>query len=106
MEFYNIFGEFQKPSYDFFSVYSKINCPNCTKIKNILQSYKIEYNEIQCDEYLINNKDDFLNFISFLADIKIKQFPIIFYKGKYIGGYKETELFIMKNFSLKDDEDF
>jgi glutaredoxin len=106
MNFYNIFAEFEKPSNDFFSVYSKTNCSNCTKIKNVLKSCKLEYNEINSDEYLNHHRQDFLNFISDLAEKPIKQFPIIFYKGQYIGGYKETEIFILKNFALEDDDNF
>jgi hypothetical protein len=36
----------------------------------------------------------FLSFITSLSNKEVKTFPIIFYDGKFIGGYNETKEFV------------
>ncbi len=72
-----------------FTVYSKSGCPNCDKIKILLDENKLEYTIINCDNYLHENRSFFLEFIKLITREECKQFPIIFKDANYIGGYKE-----------------
>jgi glutaredoxin len=49
----------EKPVETGFTIYSKSGCPNCTRIKKILSEKKLTFIEINCDEYLIEDKDFF-----------------------------------------------
>jgi glutaredoxin len=88
--------EFIEPSKKGFTVYSKSGCPNCLTIKKIIKEQKIFLYEINCDEYILENKDSFLNFIENIAETSYKTFPMIFYDGKFIGGFAHTKDFINK----------
>jgi glutaredoxin 3 len=86
--------EFEKPSKSGFTIYSKSGCPNCIKAKTLLKSKHLLFNVVECDEYLIEDKDNFLTCIKELANQEVKTFPIIFYDEKFIGGYNETNHFV------------
>lgn len=90
--------EFEKPSDTDFTVYSKSGCPNCSSVKKILKDKNFIFNVVDCDEYIIEDKENFLLFIKDLSQREIKQFPIIFYAGNIIGGYNETRDYIDKLF--------
>jgi glutaredoxin len=47
---------------------------------------------INCDEYILDDKQKFLNYIETIAEKPVKLFPMVFLNGKYIGGYIETLL--------------
>ena len=72
------------PSKKGFTIYSKSGCSNCTNVKKLLQENKIEYLLIDCDEYLIEERDKFLDFIENICKKEIKIFPIIFFDGKFL----------------------
>ena len=79
---------FQNPSKDRFTIYTKTKCEYCTKVKLLLEDNDIEYIAINCDNYLMNNRDDFLSFIKDLASREWKTFPIVFDDvGNVVGGY-------------------
>jgi glutaredoxin len=80
-----------------FTVYSKSGCINCTKLKKILDDNLSVYNIINCDEYLIEEKEIFLQFIKNNANTEYKTFPIVFFNGTFIGGLSETIEFIKQN---------
>jgi glutaredoxin len=40
---------------------------------------------------LIEHKEEFLKFIEEAAEKSVRVFPIVFFEGKYIGGYPDTE---------------
>jgi hypothetical protein len=67
------------------------------KDKNLL------FNVIDCDDYILENKQTFLNFIKNISHLEINVFPIIFYEGKYVGGFIETKDFIDKLLLSFDD---
>lgn len=99
--------EFEKPSVNGFTVYSKSGCHNCSTVKKILQDKNLAYNVVDCDDYIIEDKVNFLLFITELTEREIKQFPIIFYDGIIVGGYNETKDFIDKLFlSFEDNLNF
>ena len=82
--------EFEEPKTDIFTVYSKSGCPNCTSVKKLLKDHSFLFHEINCDDYLIEDKEGFLSFIQNKIGREYKMFPMVFYKGDFIGGHKET----------------
>lgn len=79
---------------DKFTIYSKSGCPNCTKVKEIINREGYSYEVVDCDEWLIENKKEFLEFLSKLANKEIKMFPIVFDGKNYIGDYFDTKKYI------------
>ena len=77
--------EFAKPSDKGFTIYSKSGCPYCIKAKTLLNGETLTV--IDCDPYLINTKDAFLEFIKELSNKDHKTFPMIFKNDTFIGGY-------------------
>ena len=85
---------FEEPSKSGFTVYSKSGCPNCRIVKNLLKKENLEYNVIDCDDYLLFEHEDFLSFIKQKIGKEIKSFPIIFYTDEFVGGLIDTENYI------------
>jgi glutaredoxin len=83
--------EFEKPKMTGYTVYSKSGCPNCVKVKKFLQNAKAEMNRIDCDEYMIERKEECLKYIEEAAEKSVRMFPVVFFEGKFIGGYQDTE---------------
>jgi glutaredoxin len=83
--------EFLKPEKFGYTIYGKSGCPGCTKAKKFLTSVNAAANIIDCDEYLIERKSDFLFFIEGIVGKPVKTFPMIFYEGEFVGGYDEVE---------------
>ena len=82
---------FEEPIKSGFTIYSKSGCINCSKLKSLLKEKKLFFSVIDCDEYIIENKEDFLLFIKDKANREYKMFPMVFYDGSFIGGYTETQ---------------
>ena len=82
---------FEEPIKSGFTIYSKSGCINCSKVKSLLKEKKLFFSVIDCDEYIIENKEDFLLFIKDKANREYKMFPMVFYDGSFIGGYTETQ---------------
>ena len=97
--------EFTEPNKIGFSVYSKSGCPNCVKVKKVIKEKKFLLNEIDCDEYLFEDKEGFLTFIREKIGTDCRVFPMIFFDGKFIGGYNEA-LEVMDKFQLSFEESF
>lgn len=85
-----------------YTVYSKSGCPNCTKVKNFLKEHSKEFAVVDCDEYLIENKEGFLSFIEIIAGKKYRTFPMVFLGENFIGGFTETKVFIEKENAFVD----
>jgi hypothetical protein len=87
--------EYDVPIEKGFTVYSKSGCNNCTKAKKLITllacSEKLEL--VDCDDYLIENKEDFLTFMQTLIGKEYRVFPMIFKDGKFIGGYSDLETY-------------
>ena len=88
--------EIENPSETGFTIYSKSGCPYCLKVKSFLKEKHLKINIINCDEYIIEDKEFFLSFINNLSGKEVKTFPIIFYDNQFIGGYNETVNFVDK----------
>ena len=56
--------DFEKPNTNGFTIYSKSGCPNCVKIKKLLLEKTVNFKLVDCDEYIIENKERFLLFIN------------------------------------------
>ena len=96
----------ENPQDSGFTIYSKSGCANCTRIKKILTENKIAFIEINCDEYLIEDKEYFLSFIKNLAQKESKVFPMIFNDGVFIGGFNETQKYLDKQLSFHENTNF
>ncbi len=78
---------FQLPYQTGFTIYSKNDCPYCIKAKKVLDNDNLKYLIIYCDQYLIENRHSFIEFMSQYTNQKT--FPYIFYNGTFIGGFTE-----------------
>ena len=90
--------EFEKPNKNGFTVYSKSGCPNCNKVKILLKEKNLLFNVVDCDDYLIEDKENFLLFVEQIANQSLKLFPIVFNDTIFIGGLNETKEYIDKLF--------
>lgn len=72
-----------------FTVYSKSGCINCSKVKNLLKDKSFIFSIIDCDEFILENKEEFLLFIKNKIGKEYKIFPMVFDGDKFIGGYNE-----------------
>jgi len=88
--------EFELPLDNGFTIYTKSNCPYCTKAKQLLHTEIPLPKIINCDHYLQTNREPFLEFIKKLAKKDHKTFPIIFKNGIFLGGYTETKEYMEK----------
>lgn len=80
---------FESPIIDGFTIYTKSGCLMCTKAKELLQSKSLPYTMIDCDEYLLEDREGFLLFMKNLANKDVLMFPMICYNGCFVGAYKE-----------------
>lgn len=106
--FTNDIIEFTKPFENIYTIYSKSGCPNCKKVKTLLEENNIKFIIVDCDEYLINYKTDFLQFIKNLISKEWKTFPIVFDNTYFIGGFSDTDNYLEKSLKtlLDFNEDF
>lgn len=86
----------KKPSESGFTIYTKSGCINCSKVKRMLEDNCIKYEIIDCDDYIIEDKESFLFFMKTLTNVEIKTFPLVFNNGVFIGSYIETKNYIEK----------
>lgn len=96
--------EFQKPELWGFTIYCKSGCPNCLKVKKLLNDKNINPVIVDCDEYLIEEKENFFIFIKKYANKDCTKFPMVFNDGFFIGAYSETIDYLNKNVNF--DEEF
>jgi glutaredoxin len=90
-------NDFEKPSKNEYTVYSKSGCPNCNKVKELLKEKQMPFIIIDCDEYLIESKPEFLQFIQNLTCQEWKTFPIVFNSNsQFIGGFLDTKIYLDK----------
>ncbi|PHX74753.1 MAG: hypothetical protein CK547_01485 [Chitinophagaceae bacterium] len=84
--------EIEEPSDKSFTIYSKKNCKYCVLDKGVLDEHKIPFIEINCDHYLNQNEQYFLDFIKEKSkrEHEYKTFPMVFCDGKFVGGFLET----------------
>jgi glutaredoxin len=84
-------------NYSTFVVLSKSNCKFCTKVKILLEDKNIPYESINCDSWLDETKQEFLDYIKNLTNKDWKSFPMVFNeKSEFIGGFNETYIYLSK----------
>ena len=86
--------EFPEPQPNEFTIYSKSGCPNCVKTKQLLNNHHLNYKVIDCHEFLLENKEEFLLFIKKLAEKEYRTFPMVFDDKKFVGGFDDTKTYI------------
>uniref|UniRef100_A0A6C0IRH0 Glutaredoxin domain-containing protein n=1 Tax=viral metagenome TaxID=1070528 RepID=A0A6C0IRH0_9ZZZZ len=94
---------FPKPSTNKITIYSKSGCLNCIKVKDYLKAKNILFEVIDCDNYLLDDREAFIQFIFEISDCERTIFPIVFHGKKYIGGFNETKLHIEKMLDFEVD---
>jgi len=98
--------EIMEPFDNGFTIYSKSGCSNCTKVKKLLLEKQIFFVDISCDEFLIEDKEQFLLFIKERAKNDYRVFPMVFKNAKFIGGFIETQMYLNKELSFDENENF
>lgn len=88
--------EITEPNKNGFTIYTKSGCQNCSLAKKFIKEKYFFLTEINCDEYILEDKEEFLKFIEKIAETSYKTFPMIFYQGKFVGGLTHTTEFINK----------
>lgn len=83
-------------------IYTITGCEYCRKVKELLQHNSKSFNDVNCDEQLLNNKTQIFYLVEHETGQKWSTFPIVYRKQKFIGGYTETANYIEmeKRFSL------
>ena len=82
---------FPHPASNSYTIYSKSGCIYCTKAKELLQNEHIPPLFVNCDKFLLENKEEFLNHMKPLIGREYRTFPMIFKNGIFVGGYTETK---------------
>ena len=88
--------EFPKPVLGKMTVYSKSGCVNCVKVKTLLKTKSVLFNVVDCDEFILEQKQEFLDFIEQLIGKKYNYFPMVFDGYAFVGGYNETNSYVDK----------
>ena len=86
--------EIFKPKKGEITVYSKSGCPGCNNVKKLLTEHQLKHTIIDCDEFILEDKQALLYFIETIAGKKCNIFPMVFDGSLFIGGYKETSKYI------------
>lgn len=100
---------FIEPESDKFTIYSKSGCPNCVKAKALLKEKGLPFLIVDCDEYILENKAEFLQFIEKKALTPCKTFPIIFsgntnkLDGSLVGSFNELKIYLDKELDFASD---
>jgi len=89
-----------------FTIYSKSECSYCTKVKNLLLEKQIFFVDINCDDFLLQDKEQFLLFIKEKTKRDYRTFPMVFKDGKFIGGFVDTQRYLNQQLSFDENENF
>jgi glutaredoxin len=93
--------EYEPPASENYTIYSKSGCPSCSKAKTLLKDEEVLL--IDCDEFLIEDKEDFLEYMKTIIGKEYRMFPMIFKDGVFIGGFNETKVYYDKENAFKND---
>lgn len=91
---------FPKPIESGYTIYSKSNCSYCDKAKMLLSDD--DFTIYNCDTYLQNDREEFLDYIKKMAGKEHSTFPIIFKNSNYVGGYSDLLALLKELFSRED----
>jgi glutaredoxin len=84
------------------TIYTKSNCQYCSLIKELIERNNLEVSIVNCDYYLMENRERFLEYIHQITNLNYKTFPMVFYDGQFIGGYTETKKWIEQKNAFDD----
>jgi len=105
--FYSIYTmEFEKPALSGYTIYSKSGCILCNKVKEQLKLKGHDFTVIDCDEYLIEDRDGFVAFIDSCAQKQTGGFPKVFHDGVFIGSFAETKKYIESKLTFDENANF
>lgn len=92
----------QKPSDGVYTIYTKSNCTYCVKVKDVLQKEPVVI--VNCDAFLENDRDAFLETMDALTGTIHRTFPFVFHNLDFIGGCDNTiEYYEKMNLSFNDE---
>lgn len=86
---------YKKPAISDYTIYSISKCKYCDMAKDHINKLSLQKSQkcttINCDKFIMTcrERDNFYNFIKQYTVIPYFHFPMIFNKGKFIGGLKE-----------------
>ncbi len=72
-----------------FVIYSKDECRFCELAKQLLIDEGYNYEIVMCDNWLAEDREGFLKRMEDRIGFEYKTFPMVFYQGNFVGGYKE-----------------
>lgn len=98
--------EFEKPALSGYTIYSKSGCILCNKVKEQLKLKGHDFTVIDCDEYLIEDRDGFVAFIDSCAQKQTGGFPKVFHDGVFIGSFAETKKYIESKLTFDENANF
>jgi glutaredoxin len=98
--------EFEKPSLSGYIIYTKSGCNLCKKLKDHLIMKGHDFTVIDCDEYLVKDRDSFVAFIDSCAGKPTGGFPKVFHDGVFIGCIDETRKYIETKLSFDENAYF
>ena len=94
--------EYEPPASKNYTIYSKSGCPSCSKAKTLLKDEEVLL--IDCDEFLIEDKEDFLEYMMTIIGKEYRMFPMIFKDGIFIGGFSDLKPIYEREQVLKNLE--
>ncbi len=82
---------YTKPANTGYTIYTISECNFCKMAKEYIAKTKKNTKIVKCDAYIETSRkrDEFYAFIRQYTSIPYVYFPMIFYNGKFVGGYKE-----------------
>jgi glutaredoxin len=91
---------FPIPAKGKFTIYSKSGCINCSKVKMLLKEKQFMFDIVDCDEFILENKEEFLEFMKNMIGQEYRMFPMVFDNKIFIGGYNETVSYLEQLFDF------
>jgi glutaredoxin len=74
-----------------YTIYSRSGCPYCDLSKELLAFETVAL--VDCDEFLEQNREEFLRIMQNYCGRSYQMFPMIFHNGVFLGGYTEAKEF-------------
>jgi glutaredoxin len=90
-----LYNVFPYPTQGVYTIYSKKDCIYCTKVKKLLEKEKTVL--IECDSYLEENRDFFLETMDSITGREHRTFPFVFKDETFLGGHDDTVLYLNKH---------
>ena len=90
------------PTEGVYTIYTKSECIYCDKVKELLKKETTVI--VNCDDLLIQSRDEFLHTMDILTHKEHRTFPFVFHHMNFIGGCDDTTLYYQHTqLSFNDD---